>query len=294
MCMLCFGLIFLVSLIFSGKYLMHKSFPDPGCENLKKPFSPPWEVHVQATHSMPPPKQNILVHLKPVEKSWQPQDFLPDPASDGFHEQVKELRERARELPDDNFVVLVGDMITEEALLIYQTMLNTLDGVQDETGVSLISWAIWTRAWTIEENRHGDLLNKQIEKTIQYSIGSGMGPRTENSPYLGFIYTSFRERATLISHGNTARLAKEHGDIKLKRHETAYTKIVEKLSEFDPDGTILAFAYMMKKEVSTPAHLMYDGRDDNLFDHFLADYADILEFSLNRWNVEKLTGLSSD
>lgn len=272
-------------------------------------------------------EQNILVHLKPVEKSWQPQDFLPDPASDGFHEQVKELRERAKELPDDYFVVLVGDMITEEALPTYQTMLNTLDGVRDETGASLTSWAIWTRAWTAEENRHGDLLNKylylsgrvdmrQIEKTIQYLIGSGMDPRTENSPYLGFIYTSFQERATFISHGNTARHAKEHGDMKLaqicgtiasdeKRHETAYTKIVEKLFEIDPDGTVLAFADMMRKKISMPAHLMYDGRDDNLFDHFSAvaqrlgvytakDYADILEFLVGRWNVEKLTGLSGD
>lgn len=130
-------------------------------------------------------EQNILVHLKPVEKCWQPQDFLPDPASDGFEEQVREIRERAREIPDDYFVVLVGDMITEEALPTYQTMLNTLDGVRDETGASLTSWAIWTRAWTAEENRHGDLLNKylylsgrvdmrQIEKTIQYLIGSGM------------------------------------------------------------------------------------------------------------------------
>ncbi|KAA8532144.1 hypothetical protein F0562_006714 [Nyssa sinensis] len=307
-------------------------------ENLKKPFSPPREVHVQVTHSMPPQKieifksldnwaeRNILVHLKPVEKSWQPQDFLPDPASDGFDDQVKELRERAKELPDDYFIVLVGDMITEEALPTYQTMLNTLDGVRDETGASLTSWAIWTRAWTAEENRHGDLLNKylylcgrvdmrQIEKTIQYLIGSGMDPRTENSPYLGFIYTSFQERATFISHGNTARLAKEHGDLKLaqicgtiasdeRRHETAYTKIVEKLFEIDPDGTVQDFADMMRKKISMPAHLMYDGRDDNLFEHFSAvaqrlgvytakDYADILEFLVGRWKVEELTGLSA-
>ena len=130
-------------------------------------------------------EKNILVHLKPVEKCWQPSDFLPDPASEGFDEQVKALRERVRELPDDYYVVLVGDMITEEALPTYQTMLNTLDGVRDETGASLSSWAVWTRAWTAEENRHGDLLNKylylcgrvdmkQIEKTIQYLIGSGM------------------------------------------------------------------------------------------------------------------------
>jgi len=308
-------------------------------ENPKKPFTPPREVHVQVTHSMPPQKieifksmenwaeQNILIHLKPVEKCWQPQDFLPDPASDGFHDQVKELRERAKEIPDDYFVALVGDMITEEALPTYQTMLNTLDGVRDETGASPTSWGIWTRAWTAEENRHGDLLNKylyltgrvdmrQIEKTIQYLIGSGMDPRTENSPYLGFIYTSFQERATFISHGNTARHAKEHGDSKLaqicgtiaadeRRHETAYTKIVEKLFEIDPDGTVMAFADMMRKKISMPAHLMYDGRDDNLFEHFSAvaqrlgvytarDYADILEFLVGRWNVEKMTGLSAE
>uniref|UniRef100_A0A5B7C3X4 Putative stearoyl-ACP desaturase n=1 Tax=Davidia involucrata TaxID=16924 RepID=A0A5B7C3X4_DAVIN len=318
---------------------LHPTSSSREVENVKKPFSPPREVHVQVSHSMPPQKieifkslddwaeKNILVHLKPVEKSWQPSDFLPDPASDGFEEQVKELRERSKELPDDYFVVLVGDMITEEALPTYQTMLNTLDGVQDETGASPTSWAVWTRAWTAEENRHGDLLNKylylsgrvdmkQIEKTIQYLIGSGMDPRTENSPYLGFIYTSFQERATFISHGNTARLAKEHGDVKLaqicgtiaadeKRHETAYTKIVEKLFEIDPDGTVLALADMMRKKISMPAHLMYDGEDDNLFEHFSAvaqrvgvytakDYADILEFLVGRWDVEKLTGLSGE
>ncbi|NP_001267709.1 acyl-[acyl-carrier-protein] desaturase, chloroplastic [Cucumis sativus] len=308
-------------------------------ETLKKPFMPPREVHLQVTHSMPPQKmeifksledwaeENLLVHLKPVERCWQPQDFLPDSAFEGFHEQVRELRERAKELPDEYFVVLVGDMITEEALPTYQTMLNTLDGVRDETGASPTPWAIWTRAWTAEENRHGDLLNKylylsgrvdmrQVEKTIQYLIGSGMDPRTENNPYLGFIYTSFQERATFISHGNTARLAKEHGDIKLaqicgtitadeKRHETAYTKIVEKLFEIDPEGTVIAFEEMMRKKVSMPAHLMYDGRDDNLFHHFSAvaqrlgvytakDYADILEFLVGRWKVESLTGLSGE
>ncbi|XP_057972768.1 stearoyl-[acyl-carrier-protein] 9-desaturase, chloroplastic-like [Malania oleifera] len=174
---------------------------------------------------------------------------------------------------------------------------------------------------------HGDLLNKylylsgrvdlkQIEKTIQYLIGSGMDPRIENSPYLWFIYTSFQERATFISHGNTARLAKEHGDLKLaqicgtiasdkKHHETAYTKIVEKLFEIDPDGTVLAFADMMRKKISMPAHLMYERHDDNLFEHFsvvaqqlgvytATDYADILEFFVGRWNMEKLTGLSGE
>ncbi|XP_031266423.1 stearoyl-[acyl-carrier-protein] 9-desaturase, chloroplastic-like isoform X3 [Pistacia vera] len=308
-------------------------------EKLRKLSCRRGYVYGEVTHSIPPKKielfkslegwaeQNVLVHLKPVEKSWQPTDFLPEPETEGFYDQVKELRERVSHLPDEYFVILVGDMITEEALPTYQTILNTLDGVRDETGASLGSWATWIRAWSAEENRHGDLLNKylylsgrvnmkQIEKTIQYLIGAGMDPKFEKNPYNGFIYTSFQERATFISHGNTARLAKEHGDVKLaqicgiiaadeKRHETAYTKIVEKLFEVDPDDTMLALDGMMRKKIKMPAHLMYDGEDDNIFDHFSAvtqrlgvytakDYADILEFLLGKWNVEKLTGLSGE
>lgn len=39
---------------------------------------------------------------------------------------------------------------------------------------------------------------KSIEVTIQNLIGSGMDPKTENNPYLGFCYTSFQERATKV------------------------------------------------------------------------------------------------
>ncbi|CAL5391768.1 unnamed protein product [Camellia sinensis] len=307
-------------------------------DNMKK-LNLGQKARVQVTHSMPQEKieifksledwakENVLVHLKPVEKSWQPQQFLPDPKSDGFMDQVEELRERAKELPDDYLVVLIGDMITEEALPTYHSWINTNDGIRDETCSSLTPWAIWIRGWTAEENRHGDLLNKylylsgrvdmkQIEKTLHYLIGSGMDLKTENNPYLGFIYTSFQERATFISHGNTARLAKHYGDNNLaqicgtiasdeKRHETAYTKTIGKLFEIDPDTTITSFAKMMQKKISMPAHWMYDGEDDNLFLHFSTvaqrlgvytakDYADILEFLVDKWNVEKLTGLSGE
>jgi len=299
----------------------------------------PKEKHSRAVHSLTPEKMELfnsledwaestlLPYLKPVDKCWQPQDYLPDPSSEGFMDEVKELQERAAGLPDDYLVCLVGDMITEEALPTYQSMLNTLHGTRDETGASPSPWGIWTRAWTAEENRHGDLLNKylyltgrvdmrQIEKTIQYLIGSGMDPQTESNPYLGFVYTSFQERATFISHGNTARHAKNFGDAKLatvcgliaadeKRHENAYSKIVEKLFELDPEGAMLAFADMMRKKISMPAHLMYDGQNEQLFDDYslvaqrtgvytARDYADIMEHLVNRWNVASVQGLSSE
>ncbi|XP_047339866.1 stearoyl-[acyl-carrier-protein] 9-desaturase, chloroplastic-like [Impatiens glandulifera] len=305
----------------SPKFLMTSSTKK--VENLKKQQ----KIEIFKSLEKEWAKENLLIHLKPVEKCWQPQDFLPDPSSNEFQYQVEELREKAKEIPDDYFVVLVGDMITEEALPTYQTFLNSHYGVRDETGSSPTTWAIWTRAWTAEENRHGDLLNKylylsgrvdmkQIEKSIQYLIGSGMNVQTENNPYLGFIYTSFQERATFISHGNTARLAKQHGDIKLaqicgtiaadeKRHEIAYTKIVEKLFEIDPDETIISLADMMRKKITMPAHLMYESCDEKIFDNFSCvaqrlgvytakDYADILEFLVGAWKVEKLVGLSGD
>ncbi|EEE57050.1 acyl-[acyl-carrier-protein] desaturase 3, chloroplastic [Oryza sativa Japonica Group] len=307
----------------------------------KKPFAPWREVPPQVTHTLPPEKKEvfdslegwaadtILPYLKPVEESWQPQDHLPDPRSPSFGDEVAALRERAAGLPDDHLVCLVGDMVTEEALPTYQTMLNTMDGgVRDETGAGGSAWAVWTRAWAAEENRHGDLMNKylyltgrvdmrQVEKTIQYLIGSGMDPRTENDPYMGFIYTTFQERATSISHGNTARHAGRHGDAALarvcgtvaadeKRHEAAYAAIVAKLFEVDPDYTVRAFARMMRRKVAMPARLMYDGADDRLFARFAAvaqrlgvytaaDYAGIIEFLVARWGVPGLAaGLSGE
>jgi acyl-[acyl-carrier-protein] desaturase len=81
-----------------------------------------------------------------------------------------------------------------------------------------------------------------VEITIQNLIGSGMDPKTENNPYLGFLYTSFQERATKVSHGNTAKHAKDYGDDVLAkicaaiagdeaRHEKSYIKIVDALFE---------------------------------------------------------------
>lgn len=86
--------------------------------------------------------------------------------------QVRALRERSSQLPDEYLVALVGDMITEEGLPTYMTMLNTLDGVRDETGASSSPWAKWTRMWTAEENRHGifSLLHSSIASLFSLII----------------------------------------------------------------------------------------------------------------------------
>lgn len=119
-----------------------------------------------------------------------------------------------------------------------------------------------------------------------------------------------------MSHGNTARLAKAGGDPILaricgamasdeKRHGIAYARIVGKLLEVDPTGTMLAIAKIMRQRITMPAHHMCDGRDPSLFKHFSAvahrlgvytasDYADILEYLIRLWKLEKIEGLTSE
>lgn len=269
--------------------------------------------------------ENIDNLLKPVDESWQPNDLLPDMTSGNWREEINEFRRRAAALPDDLLVVLIGDMVTEEALPTYQTFLNRMDGIKDETGTSSSPWAMWSRGWTAEENRHGDLLNKYlyltgkvdmraVETTIHHLIRNGFDTQTGNDPYLGFIYTSFQERATKISHTNVAKLAMKAGDERLQkicgliagdeaRHEKAYRLFMKKIFEADPVEAILSFSKMMKIKITMPAHLMHDGRDKSLFTNFsniaqrigvytASDYAEIISNLVKGWEIENLRGLS--
>ena len=102
----------------------------------------------------------IEKYLVPIETIWQPSDFLPDSESDTFFEEVKEIRELSKELPYDFWVVLVGDMITEEALPTYESWLMDVEGVGQ---IERNGWSKWVRQWTSEENRHGDVLNKYLD-----------------------------------------------------------------------------------------------------------------------------------
>ena len=255
---------------------------------------------------------------------WQPTDFLPDLTKDDAFDQIKSLRERSAGIPDSVITSLVGNMITEEALPSYQTYFNLI--VNDERDlVSENGWVRWSRAWTAEENRHGDLLNKYlylsgrcdmkaVEQTIHRLIYNGFDPNTNQDPYQAIVYTSFQERATKISHVNTGKLADKAGDNNLSRickqiagdearHEKAYKSFMSKIFEIDPNGALAAFDKMMRKQITMPAVLMdQGGKNPNLFVEFSAitqkigvyttwDYASIIEHLVALWKIDSLTGL---
>ena len=165
-------------------------------------------------------------YLVPIETNWQPADMLPDATKESFFSDVKALQEAANELPYDYWAVLVGDTITEEALPTYESWLLAMDSVNhlDQND----GWARWIRNWTAEENRHGNLLGtylylsgkvdmKAVAVSTQYLIADGFDIGTSADPYRNFVYTSFQELATNISHRRTASLAKQHGNSLLSR-----------------------------------------------------------------------------
>ena len=284
---------------------------------------------IEAMHFLAQKIESIIEEfLKKIDDNWQPADFLPDSSSENFIKEIKELRAECKELPYDYMAVLVGDTITEEALPTYESWLLDVEGITKEEPQG---WSKWIRMWTAEENRHGDLLNKflylsgrvnmrQMEISTQHLIADGMDNGAARDPYKNFVYTSFQELATNISHRRTATLAKKHGSNQLSqicgviaadeaRHAKAYKSFVAKIFEIDASEMMLAFEDMMRKRIAMPAHFLRQAGESigKTFAHFSdaaqrlgvytsLDYAYILESLILEWdiaNIGSLTGAAN-
>jgi len=277
-------------------------------------------AHIEVLRTMQDYVGENLNFLGAVEKAWQPSDMLPDFSAADWTDQVHRLRQAMAGLTDEMLVILVGDMITEEALPSYAIALNLI--AEDAEGTAQRPWARWMRGWTAEENRHGDLLNAYlrisgrvdmhaVETTIHHLLANGFNPKACPDPYNGLVYTSFQERATKISHGNVGKIAGKMGDEQLAgicakiagdeaRHEAFYTKMMGRVMELDPAGGILSFRTMMRGLIAMPGKLMFDGRDPDLFDHFAVvaqrsgvytvhDYAAIIGHLVETWKIAALS-----
>lgn len=267
----------------------------------------------------------IAKYLRPIEENWQPADLLPEANTPEFFEGIKEIQELAQEMDPDLLAVLIGDTITEEALPTYESWLMDIEGINQKNKDN--SWAKWIRFWTAEENRHGDLLNRylylsgrvnmrEVEVSTQYLIADGFDIQTARDPYRSFVYTSFQETATNISHRRVATLASKTGNSRLAkicgviaadeaRHANAYKHFVKRIFEVDSSEIMLAFEDMMRKKIVMPAHFLRQsgGKIGSLFSHFsdaaqrtmvytTNDYIDILKSLLKDWDIENIGGLN--
>lgn len=268
-------------------------------------------------------------YLIPVEEIWQPSDLLPDLQKENYQEELTQIREEAAELGYDFWVVLVADMVTEEALPTYESWLMDMEGVKQHDSLKgeANSWSKWIRHWTGEENRHGDTLNKylylsgrvnmrEIEKTTQHLINDGFDIGTGRDPYRNFVYTSFQELATNISHKRVGQLARKKGNKMLSkmcniisgdemRHYLAYREFVKTIFEYDPSEMMLAFQDMMKKKIVMPAQFIRESGEEmgTAFENFsnaaqrlgvytTYDYIEILQKLNEYWEIDKISSLN--
>lgn len=270
--------------------------------------------------------------LIPAEKIWQPSDFLPDPKANDFYDKIEEIRELSKDMDYDLWVTLVADTVTEEALPTYESWLMDVVGIDQhkyrENGQEN-GWSKWVRSWTAEENRHGDVLNKylylsgrvnmrEVEVTTQHLIADGFDIGTGRDPYKNFVYTSFQELATNISHKRVGKLAGKVGNGPLAkmcqiiagdemRHYLAYREFVKVIFEYDPSEMMLAFADMMKRKIVMPAQFLREtggaiGEAFVLFSNAAQrigvytsmDYIDIMDKLIRYWDIEHINGLNEE
>jgi acyl-[acyl-carrier-protein] desaturase len=155
-----------------------------------------------------------------------------------------------------------------------------------------------------------------MEVSTQYLLADGFDIGTGTDPYRNFIYTSFQELATNVSHRRVASQAKRDGDTLLSkmcgviasdeaRHAKAYISFIGKAMEVDANEVMIAFEDMMRKKIVMPAHFLREVglKIGQTFGHFTdaaqrlgvytaTDYVDILKDLIIEWNIDSLPGLN--
>lgn len=157
---------------------------------------------------------------------------------------------------------------------------------------------------------------RQFEISTQYLIKDGFDIGTGADPYRNFIYTSFQELATNVSHRRVAGLSKKNGDKLLAkmcgviaadeaRHAKAYMSFVSHALVVDPSEVMIAFEDMMRKKIVMPAQFLRESGEPQgeAFAHFsdaaqrlniytAIDYVDILKELNADWKIDQVSGLN--
>ena len=256
-------------------------------------------------------KELINAHIA-KRKLWFSSDFLPSDEKmneDQISLKAK-LKERARGIKDQVRAALAINLLTEEGLPHFHTLLTKYLG--DDS-----FWVKWTNMWTAEEDRHGNVIRdyvrdsnifnfREVELMQYHYVESGFNPDWDNDPYKVFVYTTLQERATQISHKNTGKAAEGEEPFLSKilssvaadeaKHYSFYRNVFKEILSIDPDGALISAASIMPA-IDMPGLSMPNFRElsevirrTGIYTPW--DYKDIVEEVIKFWEIESLTGLS--
>jgi acyl-[acyl-carrier-protein] desaturase len=256
-------------------------------------------------------KELISSHVL-KRKLWLSSDFIPteERMNDEQISIKTKLRERAKGIKDQVRVALAINLLTEEGLPHFHTLITKYLGDNS-------FWAKWTNMWTAEEDRHGNVIRdyvrdshifnfREIELMQFHYVESGFNPDWDMDPYKLFVYTTLQERATQISHKNTGKAAGEEepllngilGSIAADeaKHYSFYRNIFKEILKLDPNGALISASAIMPA-IDMPGNSMPSFREladvvrrTGIYTPW--DYKEIVEEVIKFWEIGSFTGLN--
>lgn len=241
---------------------------------------------------------------------WYSSDILPVDEGTNNEKELKELRDRARGIPDSVRVALALNILTEEGLPHFHRL------IAEHLGSSTF-WSRWNNLWTAEEDRHGNILrdyvrdsrlmNFRVLERLQFNyLRAGFNPEWNKDPYKIFVYTTCQEKATQMSHVNTGKVSVKQEPLldsitqkvsqDESRHYAFYMSIFKEILELDPN-TALASASEIMPSIDMPGISIVNFneyadvvRRSGIYGP--RDYKKIIEQLLQTWRIEVLTSLN--
>ena len=252
-----------------------------------------------------PAVEKLIDRHEASRLDWLPGDLV-DFSDDAQLTALVDLRDRARALSPAIKVAVMLNLLTEEGLPHFHRIIS------EHVGTMAI-WQRWTRLWTAEEDRHGNVMRDYVRDAALFECGSldrlqfdflnaGFDPEWAGSPYRLLAYTSLQERATQVSHANTARLAGAEEPLLQKvlarlagdeaRHCAFYRDAFALALAADPDAALLELMNVAPK-LSMPGgtiagfQMMAEvERQAGVFGP--REYAALVAESLDYWGIDAI------
>ncbi len=255
--------------------------------------------------------KDLIAKHESKRELWYPSDLLPADQDHSIDDKkLAELRDRAREIPDNARVAVALNILTEEGLPHFHRL------IAENLGSSTF-WNNWNGLWTAEEDRHGNILRDYVRDTrllnfsvlerLQFNyIRSGFHPTWTGDPYKVFVYTTCQEKATQVSHLNTGKLAFQKEPLldsitqKIaqdeSRHYAFYMSIFKEILQRDPN-TALESASAIMPSIDMPGISIVNFneyadvvRRSGIYGP--RDFMKIIENLITHWNIDVLGNLN--